>query len=1034
MESIRTASTYYIPPGKFLLIENALGNPDLIQSSVAADCQVTIVDSSNFPLNDLEQWPVFELRAADILLKLGTGMYYIYLRVPANDNSTVSYVAVTYFTERLDRDGYVILENGTKGEKKGEEGYKYYVAGTVSARGGNPDAATNPPSQGRVIEMDLGKTPPVVTLPGNLNDLEKIFQVDKVDPSNANSWLLSILSVVKSMTVRVLNIGQKLIFGTGESAKELTDVAVAEDAESENKVDDSIIATTGWTETKLKALSDEYLSKKKEDRTPYKLSSDTAFEVGKYTPNTSGAIVYEDKETGRTKGELDELFARLGLNTNNVQSKNYSSGALGEGFLIKVDSKTGKSYMEVDELFVRIKAMFSALEIKQLSYAGGNYMFTDAGMKCAKVEEYDDYWRCYLLVDDGETAVENPFREGDQVRFQEYNIKPGVYENISNRYYWRLCVGIGDDYIDLSKTDCDANSDAPQEGDSLVQLGNRTDEKRQNAILLSVYGDDAPSIHQYAGIDSYSLAGKDVTVISPNGNKFTGDFILKTGVDVLTQFGVLENLIYSEISSVRDEIQAKDNYLYNSSFMYSTDGWETSNNIRLFSINGNLLLVNNEFYSRKNAMAAIIRYGNRNVLRIFSSGIKQANADLSNKPVYAEGEQAGKFYISFFYKVFTAGTLSIGFQGQDLYFTERLEPNEEYAMKEYSGTWDGTGDFELRFTGDIYLHSLALTNNAYEDMITKFETALKQTNESIEAIAERTTNLEDKSAGWLTTADGVKIWAAAEFNDKGGEGNTKVSSLFNVTADSITLKSEHIKLEGIITADGNIKIKKDGSIECKNGSFTGTISSENGKIGAFEITERGLSNISDNPKACIYIEKDGGRFFRVNESDALPMCQIRGDKTTALGISAFGDNSVGLDAFAQAGRNSYAIKSQGDVYMKTRDGETVELERLKASGLSVRIKRIDPTLILTPNYVVQQTDGFIVYSGDSFSYEPVLILPDTTYTGQMVYVKNKTNINIPVKGNICSSNGRTIVTQYALGNQSMFFVFDGDVWVHFSCV
>ena len=512
-----------------------------------------------------------------------------------------------------------------------------------------------------------------------------------------------------------------------------------------------------------------------------------------------------------------------GLFSDYIQSMNFSSGALGEGFVIKVDSKTGKSYIEVDELFVRIKAMFSELEIKKLSYAGGNYMFTAAGMKCGKVEEHGGFWRCYLLVDDGETAIENPFKEGDQVRFQDFNIKPGVYENVSSRYYWRLCVGVGEDYIDLSKTDCDANSDIPQEGDSLVQLGNRTDKKRQNAITLSVYGDDAPSIHQYAGIDSYSMAGKEVTVISPQGNKFMGDFILKTGINIMTQFKILEDLIYSEISKVLDEVQAKDNYLYNASFASNTNGWETKNDVRFFTVNGKFLLVNDKFYSRKDAMAAVIRDGDRNVLRILSSGIKQSNADLANKPTYEEGEEPGKFFISFRYKVATAGTLTIGFPGQNLHFTEHLEPGEEYAMKEYSGTWDGTGDFELKFTGDIYIHSLALTDNAYEDMITKFETQLSQTNEKIEAVAKRTSNLESKSAGWLTTADGVKIWAAAEF-----ENGVKASSLFNVSAESITLKSQHVKLEGIITANGNIKIHEDGSIECHNGSFTGEINANSG--------------------------------------------------------------------------------------------------------------------------------------------------------------------------------------------------------------
>lgn len=512
-----------------------------------------------------------------------------------------------------------------------------------------------------------------------------------------------------------------------------------------------------------------------------------------------------------------------GLFSDYIQSMNFSSGALGEGFVIKVDSKTGKSYIEVDELFVRIKAMFSELEIKKLSYAGGNYMFTAAGMKCGKVEEHEDFWRCYLLVDDGETAIENPFKEGDQIRFQDFNIKPGIYENVSNRYYWRLCVGVGEDYIDLSKTDCDANSDIPQEGDSLVQLGNRTDKKRQNAITLSVYGDDAPSIHQYAGINSYSLAGKEVTVISPQGNKFMGDFILKTGINIMTQFKILEDLIYSEISKVLDEVQAKDNYLYNASFASNTNGWETKNNVRFFTVNGKFLLVNDKFYSRKDAMVAIIRDGDRNVLRILSSGIKQSNADLANKPTYEEGEEPKKFLISFRYRVATAGTLTIGFPGQNLHFTERLEPGEEYGMKEYSGTWDGTGDFELKFTGDIYIHSLALTDKAYEDMITKFETQLSQTNEKIEAVAKRTSNLESKSAGWLTTADGVKIWAAAEF-----ENGVKASSLFNVSAESITLKSQHVKLEGIITANGNLKIHEDGSIECHNGSFTGEINANSG--------------------------------------------------------------------------------------------------------------------------------------------------------------------------------------------------------------
>lgn len=533
-----------------------------------------------------------------------------------------------------------------------------------------------------------------------------------------------------------------------------------------------------------------------------------------------------------------------GLFSDYIQSMNFSSGALGEGFVIKVDSKTGKSYIEVDELFVRIKAMFSELEIKKLSYAGGNYMFTAAGMKCGTVEEHEDFWRCFLLVDDGETAIENPFKEGDQIRFQDFNLKPGVYENVSNRYYWRLCVGVGEDYIDLSKTDCDANSDIPQEGDSLVQLGNRTDKKRQSAITLSVYGDDAPSIHQYAGINSYSLAGKEVTVISPQGNKFMGDFILKTGINIMTQFKILEDLIYSEISKVLDEVQAEDNYLYNAAFASNTNGWETKNDVRFFTVNGKFLLVNDKFYSRKDAMAAIIRDGDRNVLRILSSGIKQSNADLANKPTYEEGEEPKKFFISFRYKVATAGTLTIGFPGQNLHFTERLEPGEEYAMKEYSGAWDGTGDFELKFTGDIYIHSLALAENAFEDLYTKLSSEIKQTAESIRLeVKELSESNNQKFSQIEQRADSIELSVTKIEEDvtqlgldiNGVTDELKLyvkkdglGSEINVALDNISVVSKNIYFTGNISANGNVSIQADGTIKAIGGYFEGEINANSG--------------------------------------------------------------------------------------------------------------------------------------------------------------------------------------------------------------
>ena len=519
-----------------------------------------------------------------------------------------------------------------------------------------------------------------------------------------------------------------------------------------------------------------------------------------------------------------------GLFSDYIQSMNFSSGALGEGFVIKVDSKTGDSYLEVDHMLARKSATFIELLIQRLRQVGGQIILSPASMSCSKVEEYDTFYRCYFENTDGEKTIVQEFVIGDQARSQTFNIKPGVHENVSNTYYWRLVTSVGDNYIDLSKSDCDTGSAVPQAGDDIVQLGNRTDKTRQNAIVLAAYGNDTPSFRQYAGIDSYSLAGKEVTAFSPNGNKVTGDFILKTGVNILTQFKILEDLIYSEISKVLDEVQAKDNYLYNASFASNTNGWETKNDVHFFTVNGKFLLVNGEFYSRKDAMAAIIRDGDRNVLRILSSGIKQSNADLANKPTYEEGEEPKKFFISFRYRVATAGTLTIGFPGQNLHFTERLEPSEEYAMKEYSGTWDGTGDFELKFTGDIYIHSLALAENAFEDLYTKLSSEIKQTAESIRLeVKELSESNNQRFSQIEQRADSIEL-SVSEIGDSVKELGIKIDGI----NDEISL---FVKKDDIINS---INVSDEGIVINANKINLEAYTPKNGVIAAINLGDEGI--------------------------------------------------------------------------------------------------------------------------------------------------------------------------------------------------
>lgn len=608
-----------------------------------------------------------------------------------------------------------------------------------------------------------------------------------------------------------------------------------------------------------------------------------------------------------------------GLFSDYIQSMNFSSGALGEGFVIKVDSKTGDSYLEVDHMLARKSATFIELLIQRLRQVGGQIILSPASMSCSKVEEYDTFYRCYFENTDGEKTIVQEFVIGDQARSQTFNIKPGVHENVSNTYYWRLVTSVGDNYIDLSKSDCDTGSAAPQAGDDIVQLGNRTDKTRQNAIVLAAYGNDTPSFRQYAGIDSYSLAGKEVTAFSPNGNKVTGDFILKTGVNILTQFKILEDLIYSEISKVLDEVQAKDNYLYNAAFASNTNGWETKNDVRFFTVNGKFLLVNGEFYSRKDAMAAIIRDGDRNVLRILSSGIKQSNADLANKPTYEEGEEPKKFFISFRYRVVTAGTLTIGFPGQNLHFTERLEPGEKYAMKEYSGTWDGTGDFELKFTGDIYIHSLALTENAFEDLYTKLSSEIKQTAESIRLeVKELSESNNQRFSQIEQTAENLKLSVTKIEEDVTQLGldingvteelklyvkKDGLGSEINVALDNISVVSKNIYFTGNISANGNVSIQADGTIKAIGGEFSGELKGATGEF-------NGKVSIANNK---ILLDSDG--------SGHLANGNINWNKDGNLNISgSFSTNNsggnrrifIGDDYNESIGSNEGVIKMYND--------------------------------------------------------------------------------------------------------------------------
>lgn len=212
------------------------------------------------------------------------------------------------------------------------------------------------------------------------------------------------------------------------------------------------------------------------------------------------------------------------------------------GFAIKQRSD-GKYQMLVTDLMVWGKAYFNTLVIRELNYVGGNIVLSPAAGKINYIKEvYSEItneligWKCYLLADDGTTATINSFKVDDQVRCKTFNIASGVYENVSNKDYWRLVTKVSAEnevitdseghelydgkkfaWIQIAKDNCMEGSDNPAAGDTIVLMGNRSDKTRMHLLMMETEGDSAPKFTMYRGINSYSLKGKSIFDVGFNG-------------------------------------------------------------------------------------------------------------------------------------------------------------------------------------------------------------------------------------------------------------------------------------------------------------------------------------------------------------------------------------------------------------------------------------------------------------------------------------------------------------------------------------
>lgn len=258
-----------------------------------------------------------------------------------------------------------------------------------------------------------------------------------------------------------------------------------------------------------------------------------------------------------------------------LQSIDYDNEAE-QGFAVKKENGS-KYHAFITNLTIWGKAIFNQLEVRKLSYAGGNVYLSGAGSKIVKVvpviweSESSEWhettvdmcegWLCYLLADDGTTATENLWREGDQVRCKTIGTLATGTMNASNKSYWRTIpehgvssvnekiydeydnelyggqmfswIVIGKHSLELdSMTEEFATAEIggiPEAGDTIVLDGHRAvsiggqfvdDDSRKGVLILESTGENTPRIVGFKGVDRYTHEGKEVFVLSPDGSRF----------------------------------------------------------------------------------------------------------------------------------------------------------------------------------------------------------------------------------------------------------------------------------------------------------------------------------------------------------------------------------------------------------------------------------------------------------------------------------------------------------------------------------
>ena len=347
--------------------------------------------------------------------------------------------------------------------------------------------------------------------------------------------------------------------------------------------------------------------------------------------------------------------------------------------------------------------------------------------------------------------------------------------------------------------------------DTFVRVDNLSDPDRKGIMQIITVGTTAPYLDILYGMKTdpeNNLKGRLGNLEGIHHRTFgnltgfgellqnlyaTGDLVLRrTGESIDTKFQMLQNQFATRFAQTTYELTNEDNYIHNGTFLTATgkdsdsliiDGWEIdeTDESAIWICGGMPVMVNGQVTASGNRRVLIEATEGRNMLRIINCGLKQVNALIRqpgthkeyNKPsgtktdegmgVTADGytEVQDTLYISARVYAKTAGTMTIGFSPNTAVEGKKNELAAQSVNIAYSGEWqfiklegkwNGKGNFVIRYTGDMLVSFLAVTDKPIDNLSKTISTQIIQTASNIKLLGENIDKVNGK-----TTQLGIEL-------------------------------------------------------------------------------------------------------------------------------------------------------------------------------------------------------------------------------------------------------------------------------------